>query len=56
MEDVTLAPAKLEAVVPDDYDEKVATTATLAASMADDEAKWSWLGLDDNEEDSGDLN
>jgi hypothetical protein len=38
---------KLEAVVPDNYDEEVATAATLAASMGDEDAKWSWPVLED---------
>jgi hypothetical protein len=39
--------SKLEAVLPDDYDEDAATAAALAASLAGEEAKWSWLGLED---------
>jgi hypothetical protein len=43
----TSAVAKLEALVPDDYDKDAATAtaAALAASKADEEAKWSWPGL-----------
>jgi hypothetical protein len=36
------AVVKLEAVLPD-----AAITAAMAASLADEEAKWSWPGLDD---------
>jgi hypothetical protein len=41
------AAVKLEVVLPDSYDEDAAMTAAMAASLADEEAKWSWTGLDD---------
>jgi hypothetical protein len=41
MEDVPRAAVKLEAVLPDNYDEDAATTAAMATSLADEEAKWS---------------
>jgi hypothetical protein len=47
MENAPLAAVKLEAVLPDKYDEEAATAAALAASLADEEAKWSWPGLED---------
>jgi hypothetical protein len=40
MEDVPLAVVKLEAVLLDNYDEGAATAATMAASLAEEEAKW----------------
>jgi hypothetical protein len=36
---------KLEDVVPENYDEDVATANAMAASLADEDAKW--LGLED---------
>jgi hypothetical protein len=45
MEDVPTAVVKLEAVLLDNYDEDAATAATMAASLVDEEAKWSWPGL-----------
>jgi hypothetical protein len=42
MEDVPPADVKLEALITDDYDEDAATATTLAASEADEEAKYSW--------------
>jgi hypothetical protein len=47
MDDVPPATVKLEDVVPNNYDENAATVAALAASLSDEEAKWSWPGLDD---------
>jgi hypothetical protein len=34
-------------VLPNNYDDEVATAAALAVSLADIEAKWSWPGLED---------
>jgi hypothetical protein len=47
MEGVPPAAVKLEAVVPDSYDEEDAMAAALQASLADEEAKYSWLRLED---------
>jgi hypothetical protein len=47
MEDTPPAAAKLKAVLPDDYHEDAATAAALVVSLAEEEAKWSWLGLED---------
>jgi hypothetical protein len=41
------ATVKLEALVPDDYDEDAATTTTMELSKAEEEARWSWPGLED---------
>jgi hypothetical protein len=40
MEDVPPATVKMEALVPDDYDEEAATAAALSASKADEDLKW----------------
>jgi hypothetical protein len=47
MDDVPPATVKTENVAPNNYDEDAATAAALAASLANEEAKWSWPGLDD---------
>jgi hypothetical protein len=39
MEDVHPAAIKLEAILPDNYDEDAATSTAMAASLADEEAK-----------------
>jgi hypothetical protein len=48
-DDEMVAPAamKLEALVPDEYNEDAATAAALATSKANEKAKWSWPGLED---------
>jgi hypothetical protein len=47
MEDVPLAAMKVETVLSDNYGEDAAMTAVMAASLTDEEIKWSWLGLED---------
>jgi hypothetical protein len=48
MEDAApLTAVKLEVIVPGDYDEEVATAAAMELSNAEEEAKWSWPGLED---------
>jgi hypothetical protein len=39
-EDVPPAAVKLEDIIPDNYDEDAATTAAMAASLADENANW----------------
>jgi hypothetical protein len=47
MEGAPSATVKLKAVLLDNYDKDVATTGAMAASLVDEEAKWSWPGLED---------
>jgi hypothetical protein len=41
------ASVKLEAIVTDDYDKDAATATAMELSRAEEEAKWSWPGLDE---------
>jgi hypothetical protein len=47
MEDMPPAAVKLVAVLPDNYGEDAAMAIAMAASLADEEARWSWPGLED---------
>jgi hypothetical protein len=47
MGDVPSAVVKLEAVLPENYDEDATTGAAMATSLEHKEAKWSWPGLED---------
>jgi hypothetical protein len=47
MGDVPSAAVKLEAFLLENYDQDATTAAAMATSLEDEEAKWSWPGLDD---------
>jgi hypothetical protein len=47
MGDVPSAAVKLEVVLLENYDEDATTAAAMATSLEDEEAKWSWPGLED---------
>jgi hypothetical protein len=47
MGDMPSAAMKLEAVLPKNYDEDASTTTAMAASLEDEEARWSLPGLED---------
>jgi hypothetical protein len=48
MEDAApLIAVKLDDIIPEDYDEETAIAAAMELSRAEEEAKWSWPGLED---------